>query len=383
VPPRRQKGEGSIHLRGDGRWMGSFEVDSPLGRRRKYVYAKTQRDCARALAEARREYERTGSLVANVTVKDWLDHWLDGLQQDKAVRARTLESGYRSKMGNVADLIGTVRLDKLTADHVKGVYRTLADRGMARSSIVQTHRILARAIKDAYQDGKVGRNVMELVKTPKVGNAAKQTEHMTAAEVRKVLGQLVGDRLAARWLFQITLGPRQSEVLGLGWEDVDLEAERVTIRRKVERQRGKGLVFDEPKSKTSTRSLALPPLLLAALQARHDRWLTEPRPELAGDLAPHALVFGRPDGLPYDNKADRKAWRELLKRAGVNTAYGTHSARHGLATLMANRNVPVKVLQGILGHADPSLTLRVYAGLEDNAQRQALEMAEAEMWSDH
>jgi integrase len=67
----------------------------------------------------------------------------------------------------------------------------------------------------------------------------------------------------------------------------------------------------------------------------------------------------------------------------VNTAYGTHSARHGLATLMANRNVPVKVLQGILGHADPSLTLRVYAGLEDNAQRQALEMAEAEMWSDH
>lgn len=381
--PRRQKGEGSIGLRADGRWMGSFEVESPLGRKRKYVYAPTQRACADALKKARRDYERTGSLSADLTLSDWLTMWLDGLQHDQAVRPRTLAASYRPKMGAVSALIGKVRLDKLTAEHVKSVYRQLAKDGAAKATIVQTHRILSRAIKDAYQAQRVGRNVMELVPTPKVGKAAKQTEHMSAADVYRVLKAIDGDRLMSRWLFQITLGARQSEVLGLGWEDVDFDGRRVTIRRSVQREIGKGLRFGEPKSETSHRNVALPPVLLAALQSRHERWLTEPRPDLSdrGDLAPHALVWGTPAGLPYDDKVDREAWKQLLTRAGVEGSYGTHSARHGLATLLANRNVPVKVLQGILGHADPQMTLGTYAGLEDAAQRLALEEAEAAIWS--
>jgi integrase len=363
--------------------MGSFVVDTPNGKGRKYVYAHNQRDCIRALAEARRHYERTGTLTANVTLKDWLDHWVKGLEADKAIRARTLASSYRPKCANISEAIGRHRLDKLTADHVKGFYRGLRDKGAARATIVQHHRILAKAMRDAYQSGRVGRNVMELVPTPKIGKAAKKPQRMTPDEVRKVLEHLHGDRLAARWLFQMTVGCRQSEALGLGWEDVDFDAQTVTIRRKVERVNGLGLVFDEPKSETSTRTLSLPPILLAALKAREERWLTEPRPDLSdrGDLAPESLVFGRPDGLPYDDKADRKAWRELLTRSGVDAKYGTHSARHGLATLAANRGIPVKVLQGILGHADPSMTLGTYAGLDDPAQRAALADLEAAMWS--
>jgi integrase len=375
------KGDGSVFPRKDGRWAGSFEVQSPLGRRRKVVYGANQRDALEKLKKARREYEQSGSIAANLTVKGWLDQWLDGLEKDQAVRPRTLASGYRSKMGHVSDTIGHVKLDKLTVEHVKTVYRVMADEGLARSTIVSTHRILNHAIRDAYQDQKVGRNVMLLVKTPKVGKEAKATEHMTPAEVLKVLKALEGERLASRWLFQMTLGPRQAEVLGFGWEDADLAAARVTIRRAVQRQTGKGLVFVEPKSQTSNRSLPLPPLLLAALVARQERWLTEPRPVLAGHYAPAALVWGTPDGLPYDAKDDLKAWRQLLTRAGVSDRYGTHSARHGLATLMANRNVPVKVIQGILGHADAALTMRVYAGFDDGATRKALEQTEAAMWA--
>lgn len=380
--PRRQKGEGSVFQRGDGRWSGSFEVDSPTGRRRKFVYAKTQRECLSKLKAARLEYERTGSLVANVTVKDWLTHWLDGLEQNEAVRARTLESGYRSKMAHVSEAIGTVQLDRLTVEHVQSAYRKMSAAGLARSSIVQTHRILGHAIRDAYQSGRVGRNIMLLVPTPRLGKPPKKTEHMSPAEVLKVLKALEHDRLASRWLFQIIMGPRQGEALGTGWEDMDLDGGRVTIQRKVERVKGKGLVFGEPKSATSHRTLPLPPLLLGAIQARHERWLTEPRPSLKdrGPHAPHALVWGREDGLPYDPKDDRKAWKALLRRAGVDEKYGTHSARHGLATLMANRGVPTKVIQGILGHADPALTMRVYAGSDDDATRAALEAAEAAMW---
>jgi integrase len=378
------KGDGSVFPRKDGRWAGSFEVQSPLGRRRKVVYGDNQRDALEKLKVARRQYEQSGSIAANLTVKGWLDQWLDGLGKDNAVRNRTLASSYRSKMGHVAATIGHVKLDKLTVEHVKTVYRVMADEGLAKSTIVSTHRILNHAIRDAYQDQKVGRNVMLLVKTPRVGKGAKATEHMTPAEVLKVLKALEGDRLASRWLFQITLGARQGEVLGLGWEDIDLPAERVAISRAVQRQTGKGLVFVEPKSETSKGSLPLPPLLLAALASRGEAWLTEPRPDLSsrGELAPDALVWGTSAGLPYDAKDDLKAWRAVLTRAGVSDRYGTHSARHGLATLMANRNVPVKVIQGILRHSDAALTMRVYAGFDDGATRKALEQAEAAMWSD-
>jgi integrase len=89
------------------------------------------------------------------------------------------------------------------------------------------------------------------------------------AEARAVLEAAAHIRNAARWTVALALGLRQSEALALQWKDVDLLANTLTVRRSIHRVRGGGLVYEEPKSKRSHRTLALPLPLVAELH-RHE-----------------------------------------------------------------------------------------------------------------
>lgn len=379
MPARRQRGEGSIYKRPDGLWVGLLNLGRHNGvRKRKVVYGKTKKAAAEKLYAARIEWERTGTLTdAHATVGSWLTAWLERLEKDRAVTPST-HAGYVSKMQHVIDVAGKKRLDRLEVEHVREVYRHLAP-DHAKSYIVQTHRILSKAMKDAYVEGATSRNVMERVTTPNLGKRAKVTRPLALPELLAIGQAAEGDRLQTRYAAQAVLGMRQGEISGLGWEDVDLEAGTFTIRRALQRQKT-GLTFVEPKSEMSQRTLPLPPLLLEAMRSRYAAWLGEDHPDLSGfgDLAPHALVWGKSDGQPRDHNHDLRGWHALLERAGVERC-GTHSMRHGLATLLSDLGEPVKAAQVILGHADPNLTSRVYTHADDAAKRKALTAAEAAM----
>lgn len=399
---RRQHGEGSVFQRKDGRWVGALDMGWLDGKRkRKVVYGKSARDAARKLSEVRREWETHGTVAgAGLTVEGWLTRWLDTLAADATVAPSTL-AGYRSKMAHVADRIGKRRLNDLDAEHVRGVYRWLAEQGRAKSYIEQTHRILCHAVNEAERERRISRNVMTIVRTPKVGGEKKPTKHVTLAQLYSLRDAIAGDRLESRWMFGMLIGARQGEIIGMGWEDVDLETGGVTIARALQRQRGRhgcggtcgktpgrcpartggGLTFVKPKSETSGRWLPLQPYLLESLRARHAQWQTEEHPDLSrfGPLAPSALVWGWPNGLPRDGKQDWKDWAALLKRSGI-PHMGTHSSRHGVATLLSDLGMPAKIAQAILGHADASLTMRVYTHADDIGKRRALDAIESAIY---
>lgn len=373
---RRLRGEGSIYQRGDGLWVGLLNLGRIDGvRKRRAVYGKTETEVAKKLRAARKEWDRaraTGN--ARLTVADWLTAWCDRLEADNSVAPLTLDN-YRHKLGKVGQLLDRKRLDRLEAEHVREVYRVLgAEHALAY--VVQVHRILAHAVKDAYLEGVVDRNVMERVKTPKVGRPPVKTRPMTPPEFLAMLPVIGGTRLESRWLLQNTLGLRQGEVLGLGWEDVDLDTGSITIRRALQRQRT-GLTFVKPKSEASGETLPLPPLLWESMRTRYAVWLGEDHPDLSryGGEHPHALVWGNDKGLPRDNSRDLKDWHAILEEAGV-PKMGTHSGRHGLATLLASNHESVKMAQRLLRHADPALTLRTYTHTDDTQERRAITAAE-------
>ena len=78
------------------------------------------------------------------------------------------------------------------------------------------------------------------------------------------------DRNAARWSIVLALGLRQGEALGLEWGDIDFDAGSVTVRRALQRLKGKGLVMVEPKSQAGRRTIALPASLRRGLQTHRD-----------------------------------------------------------------------------------------------------------------
>jgi integrase len=83
---------------------------------------------------------------------------------------------------------------------------------------------------------------------------------------------------------------------------------------------------------------------------------------VAGKLGA-ALVFTRPDGVPWGRSHQHRPLREACRRAGINPAASFHILRHTYATHLLQAGVPLPVIAANLGHADTRMTERHYAHL--------------------
>ena len=122
------------------------------------------------------------------------------------------------------------------------------------------------------------------------------------------------------WVLLGTSGLRIGEALGLRWSDVDLIAGRLQVRRALQRQRGRGLVFIEPKSVTSRRCVELPKLAVAVLKQQ-------------GVRSDGELVFSNRSGEPVEPGTVSDALKVALDRAGL-PRIRVHDLRHTTATVL-------------------------------------------------
>ena len=357
---RNASGESSIYQTTDGRWHGyvSMGLKDAGARDRRHVSGPRRADVVtkvRAL-EGKRDSGTAGAAGKAPTVAGWLEHWLTHIAA-RNVRASTLQS-YESKVRvRLVPIIGHHRLDRLQPEHVEAMFASLEADGLAPATVLQCQRILSRALKVAVQRGKVARNVCTLVDAPTL--ARTEVVPFTTIEARRVLDAATGERNAARWSVALALGLRQGEALRLRWSDLDLDTSTLGVRRALQRQRNKGLVFVEPKSQAGRRVLFLPAPMVDALRAHRTAQLEERI--RAGSLWDDGdLVFAQVNGRPIDPRADWAAWKALLARAGVRDAR-LHDARHTAATLLLTQGVPARVAMQILGHSQISLTLGTYS----------------------
>ncbi len=126
----------------------------------------------------------------------------------------------------------------------------------------------------------------------------RREQWLDVDQTRRLLAAAAGDPLEALFVLALTTGMRQSELLGLKWEDVDLANGSLRVRRALQRVPGQGFVETEPKSATSRRQITLTPLGLAALK-RH----REP-PRVAWRLHP-LRGWGQEQGDTVSTRAAR------------------------------------------------------------------------------
>ena len=110
------------------------------------------------------------------------------------------------------------------------------------------------------------------------------------------------------------------------WDAIDLEAGTLTVRWALQRQTGKGMVLVPPKSKAGRRTIKLPDPLRDALR-QHRAQQAEQRLAAGSVWEDGGFVFCQPNGRPLDARRDWKAWKDLLRSAGVRDAR-LHDARH-------------------------------------------------------
>jgi integrase len=376
---RRGNGEGSIYQLPDGRWRGSVFLGYRDGKpHRKYV---TRRTRALVAAEIGRllEAQRQGQVITTggMTVGEWLTTYLEQVAKPQ-VRPRTYDR-YRSDIdGHIVPAIGRHRLDKLRPAHLVALYNTKAAEGLSGASLRHMHAVIRRALNVAVKWQLIAVNPAVLVDAPRAGQ--HEITPLSAAEAQGLIKAAVGDRMEARWLVGLALVLRQGEALGLWWDDLDLDAGLLRVRRALQRQHGGGLVFAEPKTQRSKRTIPLPAQLADVL--RQHRVRQEQERITAGSLWQDSpCVFTTPIGTPVDPRNDFREFKKLLDRGSLPSVR-LHDLRHTAASLLLAQNVPARVVMEILGHSQIALTMNTYSHVAPEVSREAADRMARLLWQD-
>ena len=199
--------------------------------------------------------------------------------------------------------LGHIPLQALRPEHVQHYYNEKVQHGLEATTIRLHHVTLSHALTLAEKHHLVARNVAQLVEPPRLTRQERRT--LAVEEVTtKLLPALKGHRLHAAFLLLFMTGLRRAEVAGLRWQNIDWQGEVMHIRQALVRVKNHAigrtqLVFQEPKTAHSRRTIPLPEICLAALR-HHRAQQAEERLMLGQGYTDHGLVFCRADGAPVD-----------------------------------------------------------------------------------
>src|ERR671916_603393 len=296
---RRGNGEGSItRHKKSGLYMARYTVQTLTGAKRKSLYGKTRREVDEKLTKAKAD--RDGGLVFdadNMRLGEYLERWLTDSVRD-TVRPTTFERYEQIVRLHIRPVLGQLKLKNLTSTHVRGLYRQRLDAGLSPRTVQYIHVTLHKALKQAIADGLIPRNATEAVRPPQVRK--EEIRPLTAEQVKMLFEAVRDDRLESLYVLAVITGLRQGELLGLKWEDVDLEARTLQVRRTLTTAKG-GLVLSAPKTKNSRRTVRLSQTALEALKSHLERQLGEI--DRAGDLwRENGLIFTSESGEPLSRK---------------------------------------------------------------------------------
>lgn len=369
----RGKGEGAIYKRAsDGMWCTSIElprVGLEGKRRRKVVARKDKAAVVTELRKLQAELAKSGDLpTSSITLAKWAAHWLDKIAP-KDIKPRTL-AGYRTVVdGYIVPLLGKKMIGKLSAQDVRRLHDVMAStpkdpklRGAAdlpdgtvmlsSTYVLLAHNALSVMLGAACREGKMAANPCDMVSRPRKRVIEQQA--LTTAQAIELLAHLVPRADRALWSTYLLTGARRGEIIGLERDrvtdvlDLSWQMQRITDVSKAPndfeyRQVKSTLYLTRPKSSSGWRIIPLVEPLKSILELHMQ------------DAHDDGLVFHE-DGRPWDPDRVTKAWKKLMRSAGLPEEVVLHGARHTTVDLLYAAGVPEDIIQAIVGHSTRAMT---------------------------
>jgi len=280
-----------------------------------------------------------------------------------ALRGRNASPGtvteYRRNAGEFLAYLSHRGVDWRTPDRaaVRGYLSSLADRGLAASSVAGRLAAVRSLYRHALRHGSIETDPLVGVRAPRrpsrlprvlsVDEAARLVTAPTRGTVRN---EALARRDAAMLELLYATGMRISELTGLTLDRVDLPRRRLRVIGKGRKERQ--LLFGAP----AASALA--------------RYLDGARPVLAARGDGGSAVFLNASGRPLSVRGARLVIERWVDRAGSPTSTSPHTLRHSFATHLLEGGADLRVVQELLGHANLQTT-QVYTHLSDAALRTA------------
>lgn len=351
---------GHIRQRGKDTW----QIIIPAGKdaHGKYKYASetvhgTKKDAEARLAELLVQ-ARGGKIQVSsrMTLGEYLDLWYKRYSSTWRPDTQTL---YEMVIRNhIKPALGHIRMDKLTPFQVQEWVNSLATKGLANDSVHGYYRVLRSAINQAIETGILAQSPLKGVKPPKRKKQGGRA--LSEEEVKSFLSVIQGHPRYPLYLTAIATGMREGELLGLQWQDVDLEHGVIRVRQQLKARGGvKPPRFAPVKTDRGERLIPLPPIVTEVLheyKAEQDR----EKEAYGASYADYDLVFTVLGGGAINPRNLVRQFKGLLEKAGLPLDIRFHDMRHSCLTLLAEMGVELKTISEQAGHSDVAFTLRVY-----------------------
>jgi integrase len=367
---RRKRGDGSVHLRKDGRWEGRVVVgyDDKGLPITKNVLAKTKTACLDKLKLLKESCDEkpNENLRPDMTFGEWLDFWYQNYSKPKL--RPTTQAGYENAIyKHIIPALGKTLLPELSTNDLQQFYATLKKegrlirtesygKGVSDRTVWSCHTRIRTALDRAVQDGLIRINPAADCKLPPQN--PKEMQLLSREEMQRFLIQAREEGYYELFLLELATGLRRGEVLALQWDDLDIETGVLCIQRQVYRANGE-LVVSAPKTKAALRTIILPPTLLGVLEEYHQQ-------------AESRWMFPSPakEDSPLDPATVRKRLQTILEHAGCKRVR-FHDLRHLFVTTALENGMDVKTLSAITGHVSAKTTLNVYTHVTDTMRQTA------------
>lgn len=395
----RSNGEGSLFTYRNG-YAAYVWVTTPVGtRERKWIYGQHRDELHGRWIDLQKQ-ARGGPVATKVPkLAEYLAYWLQEIVAPNLAPLTYATYETLTRLYIVPGL-GDKRLDKLTVRDVQTwinqaartcqccaqgkdarrpekMHRCCAigkccDSRPSARTINDIRGCLRTALSQAVTEDLLPRNVASAVKVPSTRKRTRKMQAWSSEEARRFLesARADNDTLYAAYVLVLVLGLRKGEVLGLVWDDVNLDTSDLTMGLQLQRV-GRQLLHRETKTATSDDVvLPLPGICTAALRQREE---LETVARQAAGIAWQGgkWIFTTRWGTPIEPRNFNRSWDGRCAKAGVRKIT-VHDGRRTCATLLVDLDVHPREVMQILRHAQIAVTMEIYAQASSKATRAAL-----------
>lgn len=366
--------------RPDGRWMRQCTHAG----KRYTVYGKTSKEVQEKLAALKARFASGLPLPEDEqTFASYLPSWL------KTIKSRVAGSTllrYESIITtHFLPAFGDLRLSELTPLKVQTFYAKREDAGSAAATVRQLHTVLHHALADAVDLELLAKNPCDKVKPPKL--VKHKVKALSVEQVQAFLSASADDRLHALFVLAVKIGPRESELLALHWDEVDIPSRVLTVRYGLQRAKN-GYVLAGTKSEHGERTITLPMSVVEALKVHKEQQTWEKKragrfyqennlvfcDEHGGQYTPAQLVrrFNvYVEQPPKQHHGGPRPMRDPNPVLPLGTTF--HQLRKTARTRMAEQGIDPKTAADVLGHGI-AVSMDVYTSVTPRMKQQAADL---------
>lgn len=282
---------------------------------------------------------------------------------------------YKELTQRIYPVIGHIKVVDLRADHLNDLYTLLSSDGqnkvtggkLSAKTVLEHHRLISTVLEQAVKEGLVLYNVSHRTELPKVKH--KEINYFQPEEIEQIREALENESIKWKTLVHLFLitGARRGEILGLKWDKVDFDNNKIYICNNVLYSPDRGVYEDTPKTEASKRFITLPQQTMQLLK-RYKIWQAEERLRLGAYYENRNFVFSQADGKAMHPDSVTNYLNKISKKYNL-PHINPHAFRHTMASMLYYNGVDSVSISKRLGHAQVSTTANIYAHVMEDADK--------------